>query len=139
MEKEIEEILENFNKLFGMKIEPEITTIDFTIEECKQILDYITNLQQIEQEHKKINGELRKEINKLTAESTEWEERTYCWQDRAENLEIIIDKAVEYIEDMPYLKETDEEFEDIDGNIYHTWKEWTADVLLKILQNGSED
>lgn len=33
--------------------------------ETKQILDYITNLQQIEQEHKKINGELREENSKL--------------------------------------------------------------------------
>ena len=40
--------------------------------------------------------ELKEEINKLTSESTEWEERTYCWQDRAENLEIIIDRAIEY-------------------------------------------
>lgn len=33
--------------------------------EAKQIEDYITNLQQIEQEHKKINGELREENSKL--------------------------------------------------------------------------
>ena len=35
-------------------------------------------------------------IDKLTAESTEWEERTYCWQDRAENLQIVLDKIKEY-------------------------------------------
>ena len=37
----------------------------------------------------------KEEINKLTAESTEWEERTYCWQDRAENLQIVLDKIKE--------------------------------------------
>ena len=36
-------------------------------------------------------------IDKLTAESTEWEERTYCWQDRAENLQIVLDKIKEKI------------------------------------------
>ena len=39
----------------------------------------------------------KEEINKLTAESTEWEERTYCWQDRAENLQIVLDKIKEYV------------------------------------------
>ena len=50
---------------------------------CYVLLYHITNLEQ--------------EINKLTAESTEWEERTYHWQDRAEYFNIRIDKAVEYI------------------------------------------
>ena len=48
--------------------------------------------------------ELKEEINKLTAESTEWEERTYCWQDRAEDLQIIIDKAIEYIKNDMYVE-----------------------------------
>lgn len=59
-----------------------------------QIFDIV---EELEKERKK-NKELKKEIEKLTAESTEWEERTYCWQDRAEDLQIIIDKAIEYIE-----------------------------------------
>lgn len=41
---------------------------------------------------------LQEEINKLTAESTEWEERTYCWQDRAENLQIVLDKIKEKLD-----------------------------------------
>ena len=45
----------------------------------------------------KENKRLQEEVEKLTVESTEWEERTYCWQDRAENLQIIIDKAIKYI------------------------------------------
>ena len=36
--------------------------------------------------------DLKKEINKLTAESTEWEERTYYWQDKAEKYQIVLDK-----------------------------------------------
>jgi hypothetical protein len=51
------------------------------------------------------------EINKLTAESTEWEERTYCWQDRAENLQIVLDKIKEYIKNTEelYIVENNEE------------------------------
>lgn len=45
----------------------------------------------------KIIEEKDKEIDKLTAESTEWEERTYCWQDRTENLQIVLDKIKEII------------------------------------------
>lgn len=45
-----------------------------------------------------------KEIDKLTAESTEWEERTYCWQDRAENLQIVLDKIKEYIKELKNFK-----------------------------------
>jgi hypothetical protein len=35
------------------------------MKEWKPLLDYIINLQQLEQEHKKINGELREENSKL--------------------------------------------------------------------------
>lgn len=45
--------------------------------DCKILLDYITNLQQIEQEHQKLNGELRKK-------NKDYKSR--------------IDKAIEYIE-----------------------------------------
>ena len=51
-----------------------------------QIFDIV---EELEKERQK-NKELEEEINKLTAESTEWEERTYCWQDRAEDLQIIM-------------------------------------------------
>ena len=55
----------------------------------------------------------KKEIDKLTAESTEWEERTYCWQDRAENLQIVLDKIKELdindddLKDVIFLKENE--------------------------------
>lgn len=57
-------------------------------------------------------------INKLTAESTEWEERTYYWQDRAENLQIVLDKVKETInyyatEDEDYSKIYNQEEQEI--------------------------
>jgi len=94
--------------------------VKFVLEDVNSniLWNYITNLQQ--------ENERLKEI--------------LIWkQEHEKELHTRIDKAIEYIEDMPYLQETDEEFEDIYGNIYHTWKEWTADVLLNILQNGNDD
>lgn len=54
---------------------------------------------------------LQEEINKLTAESTEWEERTYCWQDRAENLQIVLDKIKEYAGELRLFDNESVEFE----------------------------
>ena len=70
---------------------------DLLTKNQQKVLDYITNLQE--------------EINKLTSESTEWEERTYCWQDRAEDLEIKIDKAIKYINTCTWSNGTDEEIQ----------------------------
>ena len=81
------------------------------------ILDYITNLQAIiKQRDKDIDTllktikvdnskitNLQEEVNKLTAESTEWENRTYCWQDHAEYLQFTIDKAIKYINHNKHL------------------------------------
>lgn len=51
----------------------------------------------------------------------------------------VIDKAIHYIEyDMPYLQETDKEYEDINGNTYFTYKEYNASDLLDILNGVSE-
>ncbi len=51
----------------------------------------------------------------------------------------VIDKAIHYIEyDMPYLQETDKEYEDINGNTYFTYKEYNSSDLLDILKEVSE-
>lgn len=51
----------------------------------------------------------------------------------------VIDKAIEYIEnEMPYLQETDKEYEDINGNTYFTYKEYDGKELLDILNEVSE-
>lgn len=57
MSNEIKEILTNCEKAINEASGYNDTT--------DKILDYITNLQQLEQEHKKINGELREENSKL--------------------------------------------------------------------------
>ena len=51
----------------------------------------------------------------------------------------VIDKAIEYIEyEMPYLQETDKEYEDINGHTYYTYKEYDGKELLDILNEVSE-
>lgn len=102
-----------------------------------KVLDYITNLQQ--------------EINKLTAESTEWESKCYDLQQEKERKERLItqygegmcayanriDKAVEYI--------TSEEYYDLNNKKTGSFSEDSKnyfiahDNLLNILQNGSEN
>ena len=47
----------------------------------------------------------------------------------------VINRAVKYIEnEMPYLQETDKEYEDINGNTYFTYKEYDGKELLDILK-----
>ena len=86
MKEEIKEILNWLNQIIKENKESDVSLNGCVVpfKTLYKLQDYITNLQE--------------EINKLTSESTEWEERTYCWQDRAENLEIIIDKAIEKLE-----------------------------------------
>lgn len=51
----------------------------------------------------------------------------------------VINRAVKYIEnEMPYLQETDIEYEDINGNTYFTYKEYDGKELLDILKEVSE-
>ena len=92
--------------------------------------DYITNLQQ--------------EIDKLTAESTEWESKYYDLQQENERLKIQvsareelyeysqsrIDKAIEYIKQ-----------EEIEITYHELGLHWcnAKEDLLNILQNGSEE
>ncbi|MBO7696536.1 MAG: hypothetical protein J6T10_28245 [Methanobrevibacter sp.] len=76
-----------------------------TIEDVWLLLDYITNLQE--------------EINKLTAESTEWESKCYDLENR-------IDKAVEYL--------TDEKREFSEDCYYKICETLEARELLNILR-----
>ena len=47
----------------------------------------------------------------------------------------VINRAVKYIEnEMPYLQEIDNEYEDINGNTYFTYKEYDGKELLDILK-----
>ena len=108
-------------------------------EDYKTIYDYITNLQEdydramklvdkgVENSYIKIK-EQQKEIDKLTAESTEWENRTYYWQDKAEDLETKNKKAIEYIN-------AGKTFDDIDvGKVVNK----IQNNLLNILQESDK-
>ena len=94
MKDEIKKILDYFRKFATIRENTMISEIE----------DYITNLQE--------------EVNKLTTESTQWEERTYCWQDRAEDLEITIERAINILEN------NDDEYQ---GAVYSALKELKGD------------
>lgn len=108
MTNDIEKMIDNLEFISKQ----ESATIEINQNGCKLLLDYITNLQE--------------EVNKLTAESTEWEERTYCWQDRAEDLQIRIDKAIELLKEAGCYDEETKTFCD------DVWEELPK--LLNILQ-----
>ena len=69
MNTEIKEIIEYIKKWMGLSEIPMIVKLE----------DYIINLQQLEQEHKKINGELREEITQLT---NNWNKLEECVESR---------------------------------------------------------
>ena len=129
--------------------------------DIKALLDYITNLQnQLEEKtylYNKLDTEskytitnLQEEVNKLTAESTEWENRTYHWQDKAEVLQEEnndlkdqvdyqniwreeylnrIDKAIEYIK----------QDEELSVDSYYNFKDLVEfEDLLNILEGDDK-
>ena len=120
----------------------------------KQILDYITNLQQeIKEANDSItwwtnrfkaverdNRELKQENERLKEELFKSVNNTNNSMELTEDYKSRCEKAIEYIEnEMPYLEEPDEEIERIDGSIYMTMKEYDKNIILNILQNGSEE
>ena len=146
MNKEIKEILEKMkdrNETYQFCQQHKLAINDW-VYEAHYLLDYITNLQQ--------------EIDKLTAESTEWESKCYDLQQENERLkeriaylersndrredtilglrqeiidaEDVIDKAIEIIKEAGCYDETTKEFCD------DIWEE--LPTLLNILQNGSD-
>ena len=51
-----------------------------------------------------------------------------------QQLKEVIEEVREYVEnDMPYLQEVDNEYEDVNGNTYFTYKEYDDSKLLQIL------
>ena len=106
-------------------------------------------LQRIEQEHQRINGKLREEINKLTAESTEWESKCYELQQENERLKQNINKVIndinryldarKIINDNTKYYYTNEFYKKpIKSNIAYLFNDY-LEYLLSILQNGSEE
>lgn len=59
-----DEIKEIFPKEFYINKKEEMVA-EVSLENLNKIVDYITNLQAIEQEHQRINGELREENKRL--------------------------------------------------------------------------
>lgn len=123
MSDELKNYLGNINyEIETSDIELKKLDLGLNAKSWKELLDYITNLEE--------------EVNKLTAESTEWEERTYCWQGRAENLEIIIDKAIKYINENKHLS--------MFADCREAEEDWNYDLeinpreLLNILKGGDE-
>ena len=94
----------------------------------EELTDYATKNEQLEKENKELKD--RNEINI---------DRNIEAYKIVEQLENNRDKAIEYIENMPYLQETDKEYEDMNGNIYFTYKEWDDSELLNILKGDSDE
>ena len=74
MKDEIKEILEGIEVVIKHD-----GTLEFDTKELKILLDYITNLQEenerlqkLEQEHQRINGELREENKRLREAGEKW-------------------------------------------------------------------
>lgn len=83
MKDEIKEILETIKKCIETK-DDNIESFLIDIEKWKELLDYITNLQEIEKDHQRINGELRQQLKQTEELAVEYKTRN--------------DKAIEYIE-----------------------------------------
>ena len=94
MNDEIKEILD---KLKDKNNYISHSMILLSIKERTAILDYITNLQQIEQEHQRINGELREENKKLQDKYEKMKENAEMLSKGYSDLEKRNEKAIEYI------------------------------------------
>lgn len=133
MNNEIKEILDNLkNKDNDIKGINFLKYQDLTRGEINLLLDYITNLQQ--------------EINKLTAESTEWESKCYDLQQENERLKeelVKIPRAkMEYdLELDDYKSRCEKASDNLKRNYWIKEHEHNDDVVnmtLNILQNGSD-
>lgn len=132
MNDEIKEILDRLEKIgYYASVPKELAymTTNITPQECKTILDYITNLKQIEQDHKQANSTLMSELAKLEEENERLKENKESWQrvatknfNDSEDYKSRCEKAIEYIN---IFKNDIRGLDEI--------------VLLNILQNGSDD
>ena len=116
-----------------------------TTNETNILLDYITNLQDrikeletINEEHRRINGELREENEKskngVSLEKASDKTMILTQKFVIEQLKTRINKAIEYIKnDMPYLEEPDDDYEN-----NHKMVEYDNSILLNILQGSDE-
>ena len=127
MNNEIKENVEPTLEYLKICVEDDIL---FETTNCKALLDYITNLQE--------------EINKLTAESTEWESKCYNLQE--ENINIkqqllenkISLKDVEYQEKLKYKSRIDKANEIIDEVLFVGVKNYKSqlEIIQKVINGG---
>lgn len=58
-----------------------------------------------------------------------------CFKNDCKKYKEVFDKLRECVEnEMPYLQETDKEYEDVNGNTYFTYKEYDGKELIEILK-----
>ena len=146
MKKEIKEILDYWKFYINEPNNYKLLNVHF--DEIKKVLDYITNLQQIEQNHKETNATLMSELAKLEEENERLKELNknaskVCMAehrygvDKAEearDYKYRCEKAIEYIKksidnSQPFYEYL---FGDENGKVEN------LDILLNILQNGSD-
>jgi len=112
-EKQLKEVLYGLDYV-GNKIKNDDGKLELGVNNCKLLLDYITNLQQENKRLQQNNYDMQREM-------------AMCWQK--------IDKAIEYIK--KHIQKYD-----IDGSIgdFDEFDILTQpNYLLNILQNGSDD
>ena len=126
-EKQLNEVLYGLDYI-GNKIKNDDGKLELGINNCKLLLDYITNLQQENEELKK-----NQRYYKNGVFSLEYDKETLS--DMVDDYKSRIDKAVEYI------KEHIQKY-DIDGSIgdFDEFDMLTKpNYLLNILQNGGDE
>lgn len=72
MKDEIKEILDFIKEQIEKETLSYEPDVELSKEEAELLLDYINNLQAIEQEHQRINGELREENKRLREAGEKW-------------------------------------------------------------------
>lgn len=75
MNDEIKEILDKLQKVANRETASRNALMEMKDKDYQLLLDYITNLQAIEQEHQRINGELREENKRIRETNKIFSER----------------------------------------------------------------
>lgn len=133
MNDEIKEILESSRKIIKSNRENGFDRIIMLGDDIDKLLDYITNLQQENEELKK-----NQRYYKNGVFSLEYDKETLS--DMVDDYKSRIEKTVEYIknklssETYQHLKKL---YDDIDS-IEEIWEDYEFEDLLNILQNGSD-
>lgn len=90
--------------------------------------------------YEEVIEDLQQEIERLNKENTILRQNSQYLVKQKDELEEVINKAIEYIEnEMPCLWEVDDVWEDIEGNYQHNYKEYDTQILLNKLKGVDKE